>query len=217
MSRGRSEADELTGAESSLEFPPRPSHPDEIDILVEVLASLVEGRGAFYVSSPLTTGQRAFEWHLGGEGISKPRARLIDDSFRREVIEPNREEAAGFARDLRRRTRRVVIDPTALRDLPDWIQADYQVLWARVIERYVEAVVFRDGWQFSSGCAYEFLAAHATGARLLREDLSRLSVEEAHALLAKAIDESRARGVTAHFLRRVLTAVGAAVATSSDS
>lgn len=215
MSRGRSENNESRGTGPSQEFPPIASHPDAIEILVEVFASLVEGRSAIYVSSPLTTGQRAFEWHLRGHGISGP-SELVSDSFRRDVIEPNREQAARFVRDFRRRTGRVVIDPTAVGDLPGWTQADYRVLWARVIEEYAETVVFRDGWQYSSGCAYEFLAARSSGARLVREDLSLVGVEEGHALLAEAIEESLARGVPSTFLQRVADAVAATVAPGAE-
>lgn len=193
------------------------SHSHEVDILVEVFASLVEGRSAVYVSSPLTTGQRAFEWHLSRLSISEhPSSEHATDSFRRDVIEPNREQAARFVLDLRRTTGGGVIDPTAVGDFPGWTQADYRVLWARVIEQYAEAVVFRDGWQYSSGCAYEFLAAFRSGTRLLREDLSPLAVEYGHALVEQAIEESQLRGVPPRFLQGVLKALATTAGPRSE-
>ncbi len=188
----------------SEEFPPRAEHLREIEILTEVLTSVVDGRSALYVSSPLTTGQRAFEWHRKNSGVTSLAQMEPHPAFRRDVMEPNRDEAARFTRDLRETSNRLVIDPTAVGDLPGWTQADYRVFWGRVIERYVETAVFRDGWQYSSGCAYEFLAASTAGAQLLNEDLTPLALEEGRALLADAVRESRTRGLPAEFLEHVL-------------
>src|SRR4051794_16481374 len=109
-------------------------------MLLEAFASVIDDRMAIYVSSPLTTGARAFEWH---------RNHAAARSFAEDVIEPNREEAAAFARGLRQATARVVIDPTAMGDLPGWEQRDFRYFWGRVIVGYCSEVVFRDGWQFS--------------------------------------------------------------------
>lgn len=201
----------------SEEFPPQAEHIREVESLVEVFASVVEGRSALYASSPLTTGQRAFDWHrrsgsLSGIALTKRDA----DAFRREVLEPNRVQAARFAQDLRQRTGRLVIDPTAVEDLPAWTQADYHVLWGRVIERYADVVVFRDGWQHSSGCAYEFFAACTSGSQLFREDLTPLAREEGRVLLADAVDENRARGISGEFLQRVLKALSEPAASDSE-
>lgn len=118
-------------------------------MMLEAFASVTEAKSAVYVSSPLTTGARAFEWHRrnGGQAFVKP------DAFDPDVVEPNREEAAAFTRSLRRKTNRVVIDPTAMADIPGWTQSDYRYFWGRVIEEYWGEIVFRDGWQFSSGCS----------------------------------------------------------------
>lgn len=186
------------------EFPPTPEHLDEIQIMLEGLASVVEARAAWYVSSPLTTGRVASEWHLRDGGNS---AQADGDEFRRKVIEPNRERAAEFVRKLRQSTSRVIIDPTAMGDLPGWTQADYRSFWGKVIERYAEMLVFRAGWQYSSGCAYEFLVAIQSGARVLREDLTPLTVDEGLALLRAAIDDCKARGETPSFLNQVSDAL----------
>jgi hypothetical protein len=184
-------------------FPPRPKHDRTIAPLVDSLAAVVEGRSAIYVSSPLTTGERAFEWHV--QNASPPvSASRLQRNFARDVVEPNREEAARYVRQLRRATPGVVvIDPTALRDIPGWRQDDYRALWAEVIGRYAETVVLRDGWQYSSGCAYEFLVAYTTGAEVVREDLSSLPIQEGIRLVGEAIEETRRQGASAEFLRRV--------------
>lgn len=186
------------------EFPPRTTHEREVNILLEGLASVVERGAGIYVSSPLTTGQRAFEWHrLNGRAETHDADDAHADRFRVHVIEPNREEAARFARRLRAEVDGAVIDPTAMGDIPGWTQADYQFFWGRVIEEYCDVVVFRDGWQYSSGCTYEFLIAQMKGARVLDEDRSPLSLAECKRLLEVAIEETEARGTSAGFLRAV--------------
>jgi hypothetical protein len=191
----------------SEQFPPVSNHPLEVTGMVLVFASVVEGRTATYVSSPLTTGRRAFEWHarmdsvMAGD-VGNPANKGAGD-FRTEVIEPNREQAASYVRELRRQTGRVVIDPTALEDVPGWSQDDYRDFWGRVIERYADTVVLRDGWEYSSGCAYEFLVAHNSGAAVLREDQEPLRVEVGRALLQRAFRENSVGGIQADFLRFV--------------
>jgi hypothetical protein len=189
------------------EFPPRATREAEVDLLVEVFASVVANRAAIYVSSPLTTGQRAFEWHRGDGSPRRAQQDAGSDEFRVGVIEPNRGEAARYAAALRMKLQQVIVDPTAMADLPGWNQADYRVFWGRVIGRYAEAVVFREGWHYSSGCAYEFLVACATGSRLLREDLTPLTVKEGQRLLRQSIEESAGRGVSPAFLEGVRDAL----------
>jgi hypothetical protein len=184
-------------------FPPQATRPKEIAIILEGVASVVEGRTATYVSSPLTTGQTASEWHLRNGS----RAPAGDEGFRRDVIEPNRTAAAAYVRALRK-TRGVVIDPTAMGDLRGWTQPDYRFFWGRVIELYANEVVFRDGWQHSSGCSYEFFVAVQSGALTLREDLTRLALEDGQALVRAAVEECETRGVSAAFLRGVVAALG---------
>jgi hypothetical protein len=192
----------------SNDFPPQPDHAVEVEQLAQAFASVIEGRTALYVSSPLTTGSRAFEWH---QGFDRPSGQQLDgrglDDFRRDVIEPNRIEAAAFVRKLRESGKGVVIDPTAMKDLPGWTQADYRVFWGRVIEGYAEAVVFRNGWMHSSGCAYEFFVAYSAGIRLLNGDLTPLSLALGRSLIAMAASEAREKGARSEFLQQVVRAL----------
>jgi hypothetical protein len=161
---------------------------------VEAFASVAETRSTTYVSSPLTTGPRAFEWHRQRDGHSPTTA------FAEGVIEPNRREAAAFVRDLRSRVSEVVIDPTAMSDIPEWEQDDYRYFWGRVIETYCARVIFRGGWQYSSGCSYEFVVAAARGISTLTEDLEPLEASDAATLLGDAIEEILAHGASPAFL-----------------
>jgi hypothetical protein len=189
------------------DWKPVPAHPDEIEALLAGFAAVVEGRSAIYVSSPLTTGLRAFRWHTSYGLASASGQQSTSTDFRRDVVEPNRAEAAAYVRNVRRTLNKVVIDPTAMPDIPDWAQADYHTLWAGVIERYVESVIFRDGWMYSNGCAYEFFVGHSTGARLLTEELKALSLDQGRELLRESIQESRKRNAPPGILADIVAAL----------
>lgn len=187
------------------QFPPQTRRQREVDLLLLIFSTVATRRTATYISTPLTSGQRAFEWHLqnGGED-----AHLSPD-FRERVIEPNRREAAAFADALREQVAGVVIDPAALPDVDGWDQADYRVFWGRVIEEYVRQVVFRSGWQYSSGCTYEYFVARRVGVEILDESLDLLPESSGIRLIDAAIVETRQRGSDATFLVRVLDALKA--------
>jgi hypothetical protein len=192
------------------DFPPRPTRLDEVFSFVEAFSSAIDDRDAIYVSSPLTTGQRAVDWIArNGPGIV---GGVGDAKFRTEVYEPNRRSAREYVRTLRQRVKQVVIDPTAVADIPEWTQDDYRVAWGEVIARYCGKVIFLDDWQHSSGCAYEATVAFATHAEVLKADLSPLTLDAARALMQEAIVESEQRGANAAFLRGALAALDEASA-----
>jgi hypothetical protein len=118
-------------------------------------------------------------------------------------MEPNRAHVRSLIRKQRNTLGRVVIDPTALDALSGWTQDDYRVFWGRVIERYVSTVIFADDWQYSNGCAYEFLVAYRTGARAVDERQSLLTLEEGLQLIISAIIEMKSHDVPTEFLEYV--------------
>jgi hypothetical protein len=164
-------------------------------LVFEVLDGVVEGRGAVYVSTPITTGRRFVEWRRGPGAALAPSQDHYWREHDRQVVQRNREQAKPVVRAVRERGWGVVIDPTTVHDVPGWEQPDYHAFWARVIERYAGTVVFADGWEYSSGGAWEFLVAVRTGARLLRQDLEPLTVAEGARLINDAIVSLGADGV----------------------
>jgi hypothetical protein len=184
-------------------FPPHPTLPSEVAATVEALASVVDDRTAIYVSSPLTTGRLAFEWHQRNGGEAEP----SDPGFQRSVVDANRRAAAAYVARVRAATEAVVIDPTAMDDVQGWTQDDYRFFWGTVIERYVQVLILRDGWEHSSGCSYECLVAFRDGLQVLREDRQPLSLADARRLLRDAIERRAAHPETAGFLTAVLGAL----------
>jgi len=144
-----------------------------------------------YVSGPITTGRRFLNFlqrYSADSGTAEYAA-----MFEQEVVRPNvlaqRELVALVANRLA--PREVVIDPTVLPIFPDWGQSDYHSLWATVIERWVKRVVFADDWQYSSGCAWEFLVAYRQGLPVLNAEEQPIELGKAIDLISGAINEIR--------------------------
>lgn len=161
---------------------------------------------AVYVSTPITSGRRFAAWSKGRNvelDLSHPETY---QEFVREVLEPNSQHARKIIHQLRRSFPKVLIDPTALKDIEGWIQDDYRVLWGKVIEQYAGTVVFLDGWQYSNGCAYEFLVANRITRlpSVLQERLETLTLEEGIRLVKSAVVELQTSKLPTNFLRQVL-------------
>lgn len=187
-------------------FPPRTTHEREIDSLLNVLGSVIVDHSGVYVSTPITSGRRFADWSNGRDldvDLSHP---ATYQEFLREVLEPNTAHARKIIGKLRSSFPTALIDPTALKDIEGWDQADYRVLWAKVIEHYANTVVFLDGWQYSNGCAYEFLVSNQLDSRLttLKESLDPLTLEEGIRLIELAVLELQTSKLPTEFLRKVL-------------
>lgn len=159
------------------------------DLLVRFLGCAVEDRQAFYVSAPITTGRRFIEWRRGPGAALREGTNEYRYQHRIVVIEPNLQAVAPIVRELRHRHDGVVIDPTALDNVPGWDQDDYHRFWEDVIEHYVKTVAFADGWEFSTGCVHELATALRVRAQLLDQELRTLTVTEAKARVCAAIEE----------------------------
>ena len=199
-----------------MSYPPRPTKTEDIEKILEVMRGVVPARGAIYVSAPITSGRRLTDWYVRSNG-SLPHRSHPDYSAQhiREVIEPNRAHAAAIVRDVRERfPNRIIIDPTAVADLDGWTQDDYRFFWGEVIRRFTTSVVFVDDWQFSSGCAYEFLIATEAGIETLDEKSEPLSFQDGKALLREATRDIEPAADAAAFLKALLEDLEPAVMAS---
>ena len=185
-------------------YPPRPHHTNEIELMLDILASVAGDRNAAYLSAPITSGKRFTDWRKRrGEDLG-PSQPSYQEELIREVLEPNRAYAQLVARTLRGSFAGVLFDPTAVVDLPGWSQDDYRSLWGRIIERYVRTAVFIDDWQYSNGCAYEFVIAKKVGVITLNQNCAPLSIERGIVLVQKAIEETESANPPSDFLQRAL-------------
>jgi hypothetical protein len=167
--------------------------------MVDVLRAVVPERSGVYVSAPITSGKRYFALQ---ERLQEGRRGLVNidtDTLEREVIAPNVAETAKLVGVVRERFGPLVIDPSPL-VVPRWRQRNYIALWAAVVRRYARLVIFSEGWQFSSGCTYEFVVACEEGIAMLGAHLEPLSRERGIELVASAKDELDAHGFDASYL-----------------
>lgn|SRR5262249_17946035 len=190
-------------------FPPRATRPEDIETCLNIFRTVVRDHEAVYVSAPLTTGLRYAAWRVGHRlAVNDKDSQVTRDDFITKVVEPNRREIKRLVANLRQR-HQVVIDPTELVDMWGWTQSDYRVLWGRVIERYVAEVVFSSGWQYSSGCAYEYLVSLQSRVRPVDTAGRVIEPRAAWQLIAHAVSELEGQGAPSEFLRDVLREVEA--------
>jgi hypothetical protein len=167
------------------EFPPVPKHARDIAILLGLYETVCPEGTAWYVSTPITTGQRKTRWQsVLGMDESHPDFKI---ALLEHVVTPNIEDAAKVVEDLRI-DHSLVINPSAMKDVPGWVQSDYRAFWGEVITRFVQTVVFMDGWEYSSGCCYEFLVATKFNIVTLAQDLTPLTREAGIRMVRETVE-----------------------------
>ena len=151
----------------------------------------------------ITTGRRLFEW-MRKDGFPDPGTVAYRTGLQQFVIDPNLSEAAKLSRTLRTDSSGTLIDPTAFPAIEGWTQDDFRYVWSRVIERFVQTVVFIDGWEFSNGCSLEFLAARRHDVRTVNQNLVSITLSEGISAIEDAVSEARSTAGSTEFLEAVL-------------
>lgn len=128
-----------------------------------------------YLSGAITGGQRLLAWHSNeGRTLSATEYR---SACAKAVIQPNISDIqaeAGRQRSAGRRT----IEPASFEaDLEHWGQAEFLAFWDRVLESHASSVRFMPGWEYSSGCAFEYHRAAVYGLPRLTIDGAELAPE----------------------------------------
>ncbi len=114
-----------------------------------------------YLTMPVTTGRRYYQ-AMDRHGVRT----LVDlerakpGALRDDVILPNVDESVALGRAIAARTGHVVVVPGVFEARKQrWTQAEYMVLWLRLITRDVECVHLSPDWEFSNGGAVEYARA----------------------------------------------------------
>jgi hypothetical protein len=168
-----------------------------------ILRCALPDSSAIYCSVPLTTGKRLLNFiqaHAADKDFG-----ISEDVLRRRVYEPNKRSARLFAHALHKEYGNRVIDPSRFPSLKHWSQSQYNQLWGRIILEYCDAVVFADDWQYSNGCAAEFLVC--SRAKIAAKD-SRgelITPEKAETLISSAIEELSIIGCDTSHLQQSLS------------
>ena len=181
----------------------KPPNLREIEIAVRLLGSVIPGRTAIYVSAPITTGKRLLEWRQNQNGLPPEVTQEHQRHLQKLVLEANLADALELIRSLREGSGGLYIDPSALPTIDGWTQSDFRHLWSSVIERYAQKVIFLDGWQFSDGCALEFLVAQRSGISTVSQALAPITLAEGTRAIQAAITEAKSLNSSAEFLEAV--------------
>jgi hypothetical protein len=86
----------------------------------------------------------------------------------------------------------------------NWSQSEYLDFWNLVIVRKCNAVYFNEGWQFSNGCTFEYLAGLKAGVHLFDHRGAPLELAAAINMIATAIEGLESDGFSVPKLREVL-------------
>lgn len=129
----------------------------------------IQLRDAVYVACPVSSGRRELDMMIALSLFDRDTLRSRHaDEWRRQVLEPNKTEAARSVNSARvRHTNRTVINPATF-ELSGLTQPDYDALCGKIIEAHVGHLVLADGWQYSRGARIE--AVQAIGQGLTVED-----------------------------------------------
>ncbi len=180
--------------------------------------SVLLGSKAVYASSELTSGRRAQrlqQEHNVPNHVSL-RDGLGPDHYHTLLWSLNVAEAVRFAEELRTRLggAAVVISPAPFA-APSWPQSAYLAFWENVIRTRITAVYFNDGWEYSTGCVFEFAISTEVGLPTFDRAARQLLVSEASQSVRHAITEMQANRLETSAIRASLDRLEQAASSSS--
>ncbi|MGF6739735.1 DUF4406 domain-containing protein [Paraburkholderia atlantica] len=171
------------------------------DQLVQVIACVVDGKMATYVSGPITTGPHFIDWYIHTGFRLTQGSRAYADALRRDVVSVNQMRIDEVTRQTRR-TGRVVIEPATL-EVNGWGQTDYVSFWLKVIDAFAREMVMVPLWQYSLGCCAEFRHAIRTGVPVRDNRGEFIDQETGMNMILEAARDVEARGHDFEFLMKL--------------
>ena len=150
------------------------------------------------MSAPITSGKRLLDLNKNSLDIEEEGTLLL------EIIKHNRAHARTVKKRIKHSLDGIIVDPTLVEDIDEWEQDDYRYLWAQVIKKYANTVVCINDWNYSNGCAYEFLIAKQLRLRVINEDLQTLPIDKGIILIERAIVEFADHHISTRFLEAVV-------------
>ena len=140
------------------------------DLMVDSIKQRCHGKKATYVSTPITGGDRLFQF-LEKHGVKSKKE--LDPAtkadYAKEVIQANCEHAAGVNKE-HRAAGETCLEVSSIA-MPEWNQINYNEHWTEVVrDAPLEKVLVCDGWQLSYGCLLEVRNALDKGIPVTDED-----------------------------------------------
>lgn len=187
---------------------------DEMEMVLSAFDCMLPDDGGVYCSSDVTTGYKLYfeiyqahgvrsdaelKDRLGAEGCREVMRKLVADNIARGVE---------FTDSLRQRGLSNLVNPGPFY-ARGFEQEHYHYLWECVIVKKIREAYFNEGWEYSNGCTLEYAISHRKGIPALDHRGRRLSLDDATALVHRAVSELKARGIEAPMLIRNLTLIEA--------
>lgn len=171
----------------------------------------IKAKNVTYVSVPITSGPRLYEFMDKHGFKTMAEARADHDEFLKEVIEPNMAQGVKGSDYWAEKLHGTVIAPAEFDGRlyrqwgkVDWTPDDFMGMWVPLIDEKVTNMAMLDGWQYSNGCGEEYLTA--TLIQMGRRGRSNITVMDAEegrpipldegiGLMAAAFKDVLSRGI----------------------
>jgi hypothetical protein len=186
------------------------SWQEEAEMLLSLLDCVVLDREAVYASSEFTTGRRFYDLcRQYNVRTAEELKHRLGSEYSNRLLATNKDEGIRFARNLRELGHTIVLTPNPFHADPlnlkrNWTQSEYLGFWNLVISRKCHAVYFNEGWQFSNGCTFEYLAGLKAGVQLFDHCGNPLELAAAIEMIATAIESLERERFSVPKLREVL-------------
>lgn len=174
-------------------------------LLIDGLAKAAGDEPKVYVSTPITGGERLYEF-LSDEKVTNKKQLDPSDipAYNRKVIEANCSHASKIADKLRAQGV-CALEPSSIQ-LPGWSQTRYNQNWVEVVNKVsLDKVVVCDGWQLSYGCLLEVRCALDKGIPVVDEDNQIIDRAQALARVQASSAQLAGQGFELGNLSRALT------------
>lgn len=174
----------------------------EQEHLMQAFNCVVGARVATYVSGPITTGLRFFDWYISTGHLLESDIEAYRKVKYDSVLSLNESDIIRTANILRETTVTPVIEPASLH-IASWNQRDYYHFWTELMRRLVLRVVVLDGWQYSIGCVIEFKHAIQFDIQIETACGLPLNAKNANKLILDAANDIELRGGSLDVLKRM--------------
>jgi hypothetical protein len=169
------------------------SNCNNSDVLLQLFNSMLSNSSAIYLSGPITTGPRFFDWYVDkGYKLENDNITYQEDK-RRNVLGPNESDIFKTAEALRLRFNQPLIEPASLHII-NWTQNDYYCFWTEVMKRFISRMISIDGWQYSIGCVVEYHHAVHFGIPVENIQGDIITPERAYQQIFAAADDIEKKG-----------------------
>jgi hypothetical protein len=152
----------------------------DIDVIFQVLDSVVPDGEGSYLASPISTGKRFFHALAEYEVTDFPSLieKMGEAKYLQMVRWPNVKDGEEVANRLRTSGVAYLINTGPI-FIKEWNPRDYMNLCLRLIERKVRCVYFHPEWAYSAGAVEEFIFCAQRHLTLYTSEGEALSLQDA--------------------------------------